>query len=124
MALIVLDWLKDKLSGEAWPLRALYQPESRIPLEKWKAAPRTSNGNEQAHHNVNIDGTGLALVAGIMFGAEFDHRLLAARRAVAQSGVQTRYHVADDVHRAERGLVRRGEYQRRLPRVGGSHRMS
>ncbi|EJD36121.1 hypothetical protein AURDEDRAFT_174795 [Auricularia subglabra TFB-10046 SS5] len=70
------DWLQDKLKGSRWALRALYQPLSKIPIEKWKAAPRTTNGNEQAHHKVNLDGTQLALLAGVMRGSEFDARLL------------------------------------------------
>ncbi|KZV84152.1 hypothetical protein EXIGLDRAFT_776848 [Exidia glandulosa HHB12029] len=107
------DWLKDKLSAEMWPLRALYQPLSNIPLDVWKAAPRTTNGNEQAHHNVNLDGTQLALVAGIMYGAEFDNRLLSTRRAAATSGVNTRYHVSHGLHRATRGLVHMERESRR-----------
>ncbi|KZV94685.1 hypothetical protein EXIGLDRAFT_822529 [Exidia glandulosa HHB12029] len=100
------DWLANKLSGDAWALRALYRPLSNIPLVKWRAAPRTTNGNEQAHHNVNLDGTRLSLLAGIMHGADFDRRLLESRRAVADSGVSTRYKVSDEFLRAERGLAR------------------
>ncbi|KZW03626.1 hypothetical protein EXIGLDRAFT_758968 [Exidia glandulosa HHB12029] len=100
------DWIDNKLVGDSWALRALYQPWSKIPLHKWKAAPRTTNGNEQAHHNVNLDGTRLSLLAGVMHGAEFDRRVLEGRRAVAETGVQTRFKVSDEFHRAERRLTR------------------
>ncbi|EJD37548.1 hypothetical protein AURDEDRAFT_173406 [Auricularia subglabra TFB-10046 SS5] len=99
-------WLSDKLKGSRWALRALNQPLSHIPLEKWKAAPRTTNGNEQAHHNVNLDGTHLALLVGIMHGSEFDARLLNGRRAFAETGVQSRYAISVEPQRAERNLKR------------------
>ncbi|EJD41551.1 hypothetical protein AURDEDRAFT_169446, partial [Auricularia subglabra TFB-10046 SS5] len=111
-------WLQDKLKGGRWALRALNQPLSNIPLDKWKAGPRTTNGNEQAHHNVNLDGTQLSLLAGIMHGMEFDSRLLRGRLAFATSGVQTRYTLGTDWQRAARN-IKRGENVAR--KVRASH---
>ncbi|GJJ11594.1 hypothetical protein Clacol_005829 [Clathrus columnatus] len=48
-----LDWLGDKESNDAFTLAAIYQPLSKILSKVWKAAPLTSNGNEQAHRNIN-----------------------------------------------------------------------
>ncbi|KAJ8589143.1 hypothetical protein M405DRAFT_768039, partial [Rhizopogon salebrosus TDB-379] len=39
-------WLKDKIEGTKFALPALYQPNSLIPLEIWRASPSTTNGNE------------------------------------------------------------------------------
>ncbi|KAG1814626.1 uncharacterized protein BJ212DRAFT_1242882, partial [Suillus subaureus] len=65
-------WLKDKIEGTKFTLPALYQPNSLIPLEIWKALPTTTNSNEQAHRNVNRDGVGLTLLGGIMRGFHYD----------------------------------------------------
>lgn len=51
-------WLKDKETAK-FVLPGLYQPFSLIPPYIWKASPATTNGNEQAHRNVNRDGIGL-----------------------------------------------------------------
>ncbi|KAG2032903.1 hypothetical protein BDR03DRAFT_968956 [Suillus americanus] len=40
----------------------------------WRACPATTNGNEQAHRNVNRDGVNLILLGGIMRGRAFDDR--------------------------------------------------
>ncbi|KAG2033350.1 hypothetical protein BDR03DRAFT_967800 [Suillus americanus] len=40
----------------------------------WRACPATTNGNEQAHRNVNRDGVNLTLLGGIMRGRAFDDR--------------------------------------------------
>lgn len=45
---------------------------SFIPIAIWKASPMTTNGNEQAHRNINQDGINLTLLAGIMHGYEYD----------------------------------------------------
>lgn len=45
---------------------------SFIPIAIWKASPTTTNGNEQAHRNINRDGINLTLLAGIMHGYEYD----------------------------------------------------
>ncbi|KAF7333761.1 hypothetical protein MVEN_02332800 [Mycena venus] len=59
-------WLKDKQVGSKFALPALYQPASLIPLEIWKSAPSTMNGNEQAHRNINRDGVNLTMLGAIM----------------------------------------------------------
>jgi hypothetical protein len=65
-ALYQLAWLKDKRIGSKFAIPALYQPASLIPLEIWKSAPSTTNGNEQAHRNINRDGVNLTMLGGIM----------------------------------------------------------
>ncbi|KAG2049662.1 hypothetical protein BDR06DRAFT_845566, partial [Suillus hirtellus] len=65
-------WLKDKIEGTKFALPALYQPNSLIPLKIWKASPTTTNGNEQAHRNINHDGVGLTLLGGIMPGFHYN----------------------------------------------------
>ena len=67
----MLAWLKDKESA-GFMIPALYQPHSLIPLYIWKASPSTTNGNEQAHHNINQEGTGLTLLAGVIQGQQHD----------------------------------------------------
>ncbi|KAK7005533.1 hypothetical protein R3P38DRAFT_3326482 [Favolaschia claudopus] len=57
---------KDKRIGTKFALPAIYQPASLIPLELWKSAPSTTNGNEQAHRNINRDGVNLTILGGIM----------------------------------------------------------
>ncbi|KAG2342431.1 hypothetical protein BDR05DRAFT_846237, partial [Suillus weaverae] len=66
-------WLKDKESSK-FALPTIYHPMSFIPITIWKASPTTTNGNEQAHHNINRDGINLTLLAGIMCGYEYDVR--------------------------------------------------
>ncbi|KAJ7800656.1 hypothetical protein B0H14DRAFT_3092562 [Mycena olivaceomarginata] len=51
---------------------------SLIPLEIWKSAPSTSNGNEQSHRNVNRDGVNLTMLSGIMRGMQYDARAMGA----------------------------------------------
>ncbi|KZV86821.1 hypothetical protein EXIGLDRAFT_774231 [Exidia glandulosa HHB12029] len=111
------DWLEDKLTGSPFALPALYWPKSKIPLEIWKAAPRTTNGNEQAHRSVNRDGTQLSLLAGIERGLQHDWRLLSSRETLAEYGVHTRYQVPDHFRRALRSLRRHDSaQQKRLAR--------
>jgi len=63
--------LKDK-EDAGFVIPAIYRPESKIPLEIWQAAPSTTNGNEQAHRNINRDGTRLTLLAAMMRGLQYD----------------------------------------------------
>ncbi|KAG2040908.1 hypothetical protein BDR03DRAFT_824049, partial [Suillus americanus] len=51
-------------------------PASFIPEGIWRASPATTNGNEQAHRNVNRDGVDLILLGGVMRGRAFDDRVL------------------------------------------------
>ncbi|KAG1877489.1 hypothetical protein F4604DRAFT_1757844 [Suillus subluteus] len=46
-------WLKDKVETNKFALPALYRPASFITKDIWRACPATTNGNEQAHRNVN-----------------------------------------------------------------------
>ncbi|KAF8577366.1 hypothetical protein K439DRAFT_1622158 [Ramaria rubella] len=84
-------WMNDKEVGSPFVIPTIYQPASKIPLEVWQAAPLTSNGNKQAHRNVNRDGTGLTLLAAIMCGLQYDVRavrsvgLMCAGRSVLRS---------------------------------------
>jgi len=87
----LLDWLKDKEKSTPFAIPALYQPESKITLDIWNAAPSASNGNEQAHGNINRDGTKLTLLAGIQRGKQYDARVLKA----LQSFIETRIHLRD-----------------------------
>ncbi|KAG2130545.1 hypothetical protein BD769DRAFT_1292574, partial [Suillus cothurnatus] len=68
-------WLKDKVETNKFALPALYHPASLIPEDIWRACPATTNGNEQAHRNVNRDGVNLTLLGGIMRGRAFDDRV-------------------------------------------------
>jgi hypothetical protein len=77
----------DKEIGSPFVIPAIYQPASCIPLEIWKASPSTSNWNEQAHRNVNRDGTRLTLLAAIMRGMQYDERALASIKLFASSRV-------------------------------------
>ncbi|KAG1851301.1 hypothetical protein DFJ58DRAFT_426079 [Suillus subalutaceus] len=54
-------WLKDKVETNKFALPALYRPTSFITEDIWRACPATTNGNEQAHRNVNRDGVNLTL---------------------------------------------------------------
>ncbi|KAF8996250.1 hypothetical protein BDQ17DRAFT_1249965, partial [Cyathus striatus] len=64
-------WLKDKKKVK-FVIPAIYQPASLIPLEIWQASTSSTNGNEQAHHNINCDGINLTLLGGIMREMQYD----------------------------------------------------
>ncbi|KIJ29181.1 hypothetical protein M422DRAFT_269448 [Sphaerobolus stellatus SS14] len=66
------DWLNDKLAAEGFALAGICRQRSLIPVESWKAAPNTTNGNEQAHRDANRDGVHLSLFAGIMRILQYD----------------------------------------------------
>ncbi|KAG1824491.1 uncharacterized protein BJ212DRAFT_1260957, partial [Suillus subaureus] len=65
-------WLKDKLQTNKFTLLTLYHPVSFIPKDIWHVCPTTTNGNKQAHHNINHDGVHLMLLGGSMRGQAFD----------------------------------------------------
>lgn len=71
---LVPDWLQDKLVGSPFAMPAIYWPLSHIPQEHWRAAKYTSNGSEQKHHNLNIDGVGLTLLGGVNIGFQYNCR--------------------------------------------------
>lgn len=98
------DWYAHKEKGDSVPLAAIYRPLSKIPLEIWKAAPSTSNGNEQAHRNINRDGTKLTMLAGIMRGLQFDSRAMANLDFWIAESIQSRDKLATHFYRSARGV--------------------
>ncbi|KAF8591037.1 hypothetical protein K439DRAFT_1650871 [Ramaria rubella] len=83
------DWLKDKEATSGFSLAAIYRPVSKIPLDVWKALPSTSNGNEQAHCNINCDGMKLTMLAGIMRGLQYDSRAMCGLEILQKHGIHT-----------------------------------
>ena len=104
---VVLAWLKDKESAK-FMIPALYQPCSLIPLCIWKASPSTTNGNEQAHRNINRDGVGLTLLAGVMRGQQHDTRMISSINLHVSQGVNSRDTIATHTFRATRSISRTG----------------
>ncbi|KAJ7265241.1 hypothetical protein C8J57DRAFT_1069413, partial [Mycena rebaudengoi] len=102
-------WLKDKRVGSKFALPALYQPASLIPLEIWKSAPSTTNGNEQAHRNINHDGVNLTVLGGIMRGMQYDARAMGALELHSSQGVYSRDQTATHFRRLQRSLNRHGK---------------
>ncbi|KAK7001956.1 hypothetical protein R3P38DRAFT_3326837 [Favolaschia claudopus] len=107
-------WLKDKITGTKFALPALYQPMSLIPLEIWKAAPATTNGNEQAHRNVNRDGVNLTILGGIMRGMQYDARAMAAISLYSSQGIYSRDQTSTHFRRTQRSVARRVLVQHRI----------
>jgi hypothetical protein len=97
-------WLKDKQHGRKFALPALYQPFSFIPLDIWKASPSTSNGNEQAHQNINRDGVNLTILGGIMLEMQFDARATTRLDLYRTKGIYTRDQQATHFRRYERSV--------------------
>ncbi|KAG1760684.1 hypothetical protein EV702DRAFT_1053394 [Suillus placidus] len=102
-------WLKDKLQTNKFALPALYHPVSFIPEDIWCACPTTTNGNEQAHHNINHDGVHLMLLGGIMRGRAFDDRAAQSIDIHALLGISTRDRDATHAYRASRSITRQKE---------------
>ena len=90
---------------------ALYQPCSLIPLCIWKASPSTTNGNEQAHCNINRDGIGLTLLAGVMRGQQYDKRMISSINLHISQGINSRDTIATHTFRATRSISRTGTKQ-------------
>ncbi|KAJ7292092.1 hypothetical protein C8J57DRAFT_1212498 [Mycena rebaudengoi] len=107
-------WLKDKRVGSKFALPALYQPASLIPLEIWKSAPSTTNGNEQAHRNINRDGVNLTVLGGIMRGMQYDARAMGALELHSSQGVYSRDQTATHFRRLQRSLNRHVVVQKRI----------
>ncbi|KAK6988958.1 hypothetical protein R3P38DRAFT_2471187, partial [Favolaschia claudopus] len=101
-------WLKDKRIGSKFALAAMYQPASLIPLELWKSAPSTTNGNEQAHRNINRDGVNLTILGGIMRGMQYDARAMEALQLHSAQGIYVRDQTATHFRRLQRSLNRHG----------------
>jgi len=53
----------------------------------WNAPPSTSNGNEQAHRNINRDGIQHTLLAAIMRGLQLDTRAIASFTLYRDQGI-------------------------------------
>ncbi|KAF8525595.1 hypothetical protein BU17DRAFT_41669, partial [Hysterangium stoloniferum] len=100
------DWLKDKEAASGFALAGIYQPLSKIPLEIWKASPLISNGNEQAHRNINRDGIKLTMLAGIMRGMQFDSRCMVSLNILCKYGINMRDQQATHFCRAARAIQR------------------
>jgi len=98
--------LKDKESREGWALAGMYRPHSKIPEDIWKAAPSTSNGNEQAHRSINRDGIKLPMVPGIIRGNEYDSRSIAAIGNLEEFGIQNRDQVQTHFRRVTRAVIK------------------
>lgn len=79
-----------------------------MPLESWKAAPSTSNGNEQAHRNIYRDGTMLTLIAGIVHGLQFDARALRNVKLFTDESIQPRDRTSTHFQRVMRGIKNKG----------------
>ncbi|KAJ8475498.1 hypothetical protein ONZ45_g15590 [Pleurotus djamor] len=101
-----LAWLKDKESSK-FVLPALYRPLSFIPLEIWKSAPSSTNGNEQAHRNINRDGVDMTLLAGIMRGMQYDARTAATLELYSGLGIHPRDQLPTPYRRAAASLYRK-----------------
>ena len=105
-----LDWLDEKLVSTKFAFPALYWHTSKMPLEIWKACPSTTNGNEQSHRNVNRDGVGLTLLAGVMRGMHYDKRAFEGIEGIVQTGVLIRDTIATHHFRKLRSVIRTGNY--------------
>ncbi|KAJ7256624.1 hypothetical protein C8J57DRAFT_982448, partial [Mycena rebaudengoi] len=97
-------WLKDKQSGSKFALPALYQPLSLIPLDIWKSAPSTTNGNEQSHRNINRDGVNLTVLGGIMRGMQYDARAMGTLDLYSSEGIYSRDQTATHFRRLQHSL--------------------
>ena len=107
-------WLKDKRVGSKFALPALYQPLSLIPIEIWKSAPSTTNGNEQAHRNINRDGVNLTMLGGIMRGMQYDARAMGALELHSTQGIYSRNQTATHFRRLQRSLNRHSKSPSRI----------
>ncbi|KAJ7633292.1 hypothetical protein FB45DRAFT_1148985 [Roridomyces roridus] len=107
-------WLKDKISGNKCALPALYQPASLIPLEIWKSAPSTTNGNEQAHRNINRDGVNLTMLGAIMRGMQYDARAIGSLELYSTKGIYSRDQISTHFRRLQCSLNRHGLVQARV----------
>ncbi|KAF8122014.1 hypothetical protein EV363DRAFT_1405257 [Boletus edulis] len=80
-------WLKDKETSK-FMIPALYQPP---------------------HRNINRDGTGLTLIAGIMRGQQHDMRMISGTDLHISHGINTRDILATHTFRAIRTITRTGK---------------
>ncbi|KAF8587795.1 hypothetical protein K439DRAFT_1630415 [Ramaria rubella] len=99
-------WMNDKEISSPFVIPAIYQPASKVPLEIWQSVPSTSNGNEQAHRNINRDGTGLTLLAAIMRGLQYDVRAVRSVGLMREAGIHQRDQEPSYFRRAECSVLR------------------
>ncbi|KAG2134297.1 hypothetical protein BD769DRAFT_1444341, partial [Suillus cothurnatus] len=78
---------------------APHHPASLITKDIWHVCLVTTNGNEEAHRNLNGDGVNLTLLGGIMRGRAFDDRA-ESNDAHVSLGVGTRDRDSTHVYRA------------------------
>ncbi|KAG2354980.1 hypothetical protein BDR07DRAFT_1493811 [Suillus spraguei] len=113
--------LKDKIEGTKFALPAPYQPNSLIPLEIWKASPTTTNGNEQAHRNINRDGVGLVLLGEIMRGFHYDTNICASLDLFDPFGINSTDHLSTHAYRAKQQAV--ADKIRKVFALGRQHKL-
>ncbi|KIJ38133.1 hypothetical protein M422DRAFT_259286 [Sphaerobolus stellatus SS14] len=107
------DWLKNKLSADKSILAAVYHPESKIPLEVWKASPNMTNGNEQSHRNIYRDGIRMSLVPGAMRSFQFDSRSMVTLELFQEHGIYPQDRLPTYHLRASRAVSRTKKVQER-----------
>ena len=59
----IVDWLLDKKTP--WILSAISPAYTKMAPEIWNVNRNNTNVNESAHHNINIDGISLSLLAAV-----------------------------------------------------------
>ncbi|KAF8997410.1 hypothetical protein BDQ17DRAFT_1429090 [Cyathus striatus] len=106
-------WLKDKKKAK-FVIPAIYQPASLIPLEIWQASASSTNGNEQAHRNINHDGINLTLLGGIMRGMQYDFYVHSSINLHSSQGIYMRDQLATEFHRSNTSVSRQVRTQRRV----------
>ncbi|KAG8927110.1 hypothetical protein FRC02_008453 [Tulasnella sp. 418] len=109
-----IDWWNDKESGSPFAIPALYQPASKIPSDIWLAGQSNTNGIEQAHHNINLEGKGLTLLGGIMVGLQFDACALSRHISTIENAMSNRYRNATHYMKAERALKAQNRSRKRV----------
>ncbi|KAF8583771.1 hypothetical protein K439DRAFT_1647130 [Ramaria rubella] len=106
------DGLKNKESASGFAIAALYQPASKIPIEIWKASPSTSNGNEQAHRNINRDGIKLMMLAGIMWGMQYDSHAMSGLELLCTYSISSRDQQQNHFRHGSRAIVQSSAVQK------------
>ncbi|KIJ53896.1 hypothetical protein M422DRAFT_242163 [Sphaerobolus stellatus SS14] len=107
------DWLKDKLAADGFALAGMYRPKSKIPLDIWQAAPNTTNGNEQAHRNINRRGTKQSLFAGLVHGLHHDTAAMVGVQVLVTHDIQPRDQAPSYYQRSSRSIVKSVTVQKR-----------
>ncbi|KAG8922196.1 hypothetical protein FRC02_012079 [Tulasnella sp. 418] len=79
----------------------------------WLAARSNTNGVEQSHHNVNMDGKGLTLLGGVMVGLQFDSHVIFRHDNVLTNAMPNRYQVTTHFTKAQRSLKSKARNQRK-----------